>query len=105
MENKSRPDVLADRGQGILATLGRVDQTLKTHAQALTTAFTKIISGRSSEARGNGLKFVKRIVVSHPIKLFFQTGNASLSLSEKENKVDIETSQEHLQGCLAIIKY
>jgi ribosomal protein L28 len=97
--------VLVDRGQGILATLKKVDPTLKTHAQALTVAFTKRISARSSEARGNGLKFVRSIVTSHPFKLSFQTGNALLELSEKENLVNVKIVQETVRGCFAIIKY
>jgi len=97
--------VLADRGQGILATLKRVDSTLKTHAQALTTAFTKTISARSLEARGNGLKFVKSVVTSHPFKLSFQTGNALLELSEKENLVNVKVVQETIRGCFVIIGY
>ncbi len=100
-----REIVLADRGRGILTTLERVDPTLKTHTQALTVAFTKIISGRSLEARGNGLKFVKRIVTTHPLKLSFQTGNALLELSKKENKVNVKIVQENIRGCFVIIKY
>jgi len=97
--------VLADRGQGILATLKRVDSELKTHAQALTTAFTKTISGRPLEARGNGLKFVKSIVTSHPFKLSFQTGDALLKLSEKESLVNVKTVQKTVRGCFVIIEY
>lgn len=101
----SKKIVLADRGQGILATLKRVDLTLKTHAQALTTAFTKTISARSSEARGNGLKFVKSIVTSQPLKLSFQTGNALLELSENENLVNVKVVQETVRGCFVVIEY
>ena len=101
----SKKVVLADRGQGILTTLKRVDSTLKTHAQALTTAFTKTISARPLESRGNGLKFVKSIVTSHPFKLSFQTGNALLELSKKENLVNVKVAQETLRGCFVIIEY
>ncbi len=97
--------VLADRGQGVLTTLKRVDSTLITHSQALTVAFTKIISARPSEARGNGLKFVKSIVTSHPLRLSFQTGNALLELSEKENLVNVKVVKETVRGCFVIIGY
>jgi len=97
--------VLADRGQGILTTLKRVDSTLETHAQALTAAFTKRISARPLEARGNGLKFVKAIVTSHPFKLSFQTGNALLELSEKENLVNVQVVPETVRGCFVVIEY
>ncbi len=101
----NRKIALADRGQGILATLKRVDPTLKTHAQALTVAFTKTISARPTEARGNGLKFVRNIVTSNPFKLSFQTGNALLELSEKENLVKVKVVKETVRGCFAIIEY
>lgn len=100
-----REIVLADRGRGILATLGRVDTTLETHKQALTIAFTKTISGRSPEVRGNGLKFVKNIVTSHPFELSFQTGNALLELSERKDRVNVKVVQETVCGCFAIIKF
>lgn len=54
--------VVADRGQGILATLKDVKPDLKDDREALRVAFTEAISGRSPEHRGNGLKFVERIV-------------------------------------------
>jgi len=101
----SKKIALADRGQGVLSTLKRVDSTLKTHAQALTTAFTKTISARPLEARGNGLKFVKSIVTSHQFKLSFQTGNALLELSEKKNLVNVKVVQKTVRGCFVIIEY
>ena len=59
--------VLADRGLGILATLKRVKPELITDGEALRVAFTEVISGRSPESRGNGLKFVRKIVSENPI--------------------------------------
>lgn len=56
---------LADRGQGILASLHRVDAALKTHQTALEAAFERQLSGRAPEQRGNGLKFVRRIINGH----------------------------------------
>ena len=101
----NRKIALADRGQGILSTLGRVDPALKTHAQALIVAFTKTISARPTEARGNGLKFVRNVVTSNPFKLSFQTGNALLELSEKENLAKVKVVEETIRGCFAIIEY
>ena len=46
--------VLADRGQGIMATLKRVYPDIKNNKEALKTAFTKTVSGRFPEKRGNG---------------------------------------------------
>jgi len=67
-------------------------------------AFTEIISGRSPESRGNGLKFVKKIVTNSKMKLFFQTGNAKIRLKNKpEFKVD--RAKGPVVGCLAKIEF
>jgi len=62
--------VLADRGQGILSTLKKVKPELTNYQDALRTAFTEIISGRAPEYRGNGLKFVRDVVIENKISLF-----------------------------------
>lgn len=97
--------VLADRGQGILKTLLRVKPQLENDEQALMTAFTEIISGRAPEERGNGLKFVKKIVPLAHISLFFQTGNATLHLTEKDTTISISKTKRDFRGCLALIKF
>ncbi len=97
--------VLVDRGQGILATLKRVRPNLKNHQQALRMAFTKVISGRAPEYRGNGLKFVKKAVFSSKISLFFQTGNACLKIEKRDSNLRIQESNINLRGCLALIKF
>ncbi|MFA5975247.1 MAG: winged helix-turn-helix domain-containing protein [Elusimicrobiota bacterium] len=50
---------ITDRGQGIFQSLIKVYPTLANEQDALNAAFETIISGRSPERRGNGLKFVK----------------------------------------------
>lgn len=50
---------LADRGQGIFQSLVRVHTTLADDQEAIKMAFETVISGRSPEKRGNGLKFVR----------------------------------------------
>ena len=54
--------LIADRGQGVRASLERVDASIHTDQEALDAAFSKVLSGRSPEKRGNGLKFVKQVV-------------------------------------------
>ena len=54
---------IADRGQGVLRSLSRVDPALKDEQTALLAAFERNISGRAPEKRGNGLKFVRNIIV------------------------------------------
>ena len=97
--------VLADRGLGILATLKRVKPELNTDEEALRVAFTEIVSGRAPENRGNGLKFVRKIVAENPINLLFLTGNAKLTLTKDSNGLDIEVSPEPFRGCLAVISF
>ena len=97
--------VLADRGLGILATLKRVKPELNTDEEALKVAFTEILSGRAPESRGNGLKFVRKIVAENPIGLLFQTGNAELALTKDSDALDLRPSQEPFRGCLALITF
>lgn len=97
--------VLADRGQGILITLKRVRPKLTNHQDALEVAFTEIISGRAPEYRGNGLKFVREVVINNEISLFFQTGNAWLKIKKGDFDLKIKKSTINLRGCLALIKF
>lgn len=92
--------VLADRGQGILATLKEVKPELENDSQALKTAFTERISGRTPERRGNGLKFVKENVEATKMRLAFFSGNAKMALNDK---MEIEEIEKKVRGCLAIL--
>jgi len=102
--NKGRI-VLADRGQGILKTLKKVKSNLSTHQKALEVAFNEIISGRAPEYRGNGLKFVRNVVAENNIILIFQTGNAKLKIDKSKIDLNVKQTNNHLQGCLALIKF
>ena len=97
--------VLADRGQGILVTLRNVEPGLANHQDALYVAFTKIISGRAPESRGNGLKFVRDVVMNNKINLFFQTGNAYFEIKNQDPNLKIRKSSVNFRGCLALIKF
>lgn len=97
--------VLADRGLGVLATLKRVKPELNTDDEALRVAFTEILSGRSPESRGNGLKFVRKIVAENPIGLLFQSGNAELTLAKDSDALNMNISSEPFRGCLALITF
>lgn len=93
--------ILADRGQGILATLKKVKPELKNDSAALKTAFTERISGRAPERRGNGLKFVKENIESQKMHLLFISGNAKAELNDK---MGIKETESTVKGCLAILK-
>jgi hypothetical protein len=104
--NTDRKEIaLSDRGQGILKTLQRVKKELVTEAEALRVAFTEIISGRSPEARGNGLKFVRNVIMENDLSLLFQTGDAELELTKGDTSLNIKKADKYIQGCLAVIKF
>ncbi len=97
--------VLADRGMGILETLKRVVPSLDNHQQALETAFTETISGRAPENRGNGLKYVRKVVAENSINLLFQTGDAELRLNGGSFNLKITKLTHVFRGCLALISF
>lgn len=66
-------------------------------------AFTKTVSGRSPEKRGNGLKFVLKVVQEKGWKLEFYSGNGLFYVDRGSFKV--EKSIMQIDGCLAIISY
>lgn len=102
---KQRNDTLiliADRGQGLKATLGRILPEISSDLEAIKIAFTKVISGRSPEQRGNGLKFVTKIIQKNHWELFFQSGHASAVI--QDTVLSFENSANCIFGCLAIIK-
>jgi len=100
-----RKIVLADRGQGILKTLKKVKPELNNHLDALKTGFTEIISGRSPESRGNGLKYVREVITNNDINLFFQTGDAELKIKKGDSDLNIKKSSISFHGCLALIQF
>ncbi len=101
-----RKIILADRGQGILKTLQRIKKELANDTQALQVAFTEVISGRSPERRGNGLKYVRGIIERNDsMKLYFHSGDAVLNLMRKTNELNITQTTDSLRGCLVIIEY
>lgn len=98
--------VLADRGQGVLHSLKRVRPNLNNDEEALKVAFTEVVTGRAPEQRGNGLKYVRRIITGNEMELFFQTGSAQLKLKKGEKEVMIEKCNNiFVRGCLVYIKF
>ncbi len=99
----AREIILADRGQGILSTIKRVLPGTSTDREALRVAFTEIISGRAPEQRGNGLKFVKKIIEENNLSLQFYSGMAKVEIMN--NKFTVNDSDKIIPGSLAIIKF
>lgn len=93
---------LADKGRGVLQTLTRVLPDLEGDGEALKAAFTKKISGRAPENRGNGLKFVRASVSDTGMNLRFFSGNAQAILN---GGMDISRNdRESIPGCLALLE-
>ncbi|MFH1898987.1 MAG: hypothetical protein ABIJ82_00735, partial [Patescibacteria group bacterium] len=103
-DTNKRQIALADRGQGILRTLKRVID-IKNDEDALRIAFTEVISGRSPEARGNGLKFVLEVVLNRAIELDFYSGNAKVSITNEVKELKISKTDLYYSGCLALIRF
>ncbi len=104
-DKRRRKIVLADRGQGVLVTISRVRPSLQTHAKALKVVFTEVLTGRAPEHRGNGLKFVRKIVTSNAFSLKFKTGNALLELGKGDENLNITETKKSITGCLAILSF
>lgn len=95
--------VIADRGQGIRKSLIRVVPGLADDLSAIKTAFEKVVSGRSPEHRGNGLKFVFKAVKDNGWYMHFQSGDGTIEInggSERYFK-----AEQSIIGCVAVIDY
>jgi len=98
--------VLADRGRGVKATLQHVRPDLENDRDALRVAFTEIVSGRSPEKRGNGLKVVRSVAEDTEIGLLFRSGTATVTIpSESGKKMRIKTSDRNIRGTYAVILF
>lgn len=100
---------IADRGQGILGSLQRVEQSLKTHRDALITAVTKEISGRAPERRGHGLKFIIASLNDGMAgaRFILHTGDARLDITApadpKAIAYNVNTADTAVNGTYAML--
>lgn len=94
--------IIADRGLGVLNTLKKAKSDLGSDKEALELAFTKKISSRVLENRGNGLKFVKNNVIERNLVLEFYSGNAHAHIN---HGIKIDDSKNYINGCIAILNF
>lgn len=94
--------VIADRGQGVRKTLSRVVPDLANDKDALKVAFTKVISGRSPERRGNGLKFVREVVQGQKWSLEFYSGMGK-AIMQKGSEIEFSDGDRDIKGAIAYI--
>lgn len=103
-DEKKQIIVLADRGQGIFNTISHVMPKVKDDKEALLIAFTKHISGRSPEKRGNGLKFVSQILKDKKWTLLFDSGRAELII-DSIGKINVLDVKRNIKGCFTVLRY
>lgn len=103
-DEQKRVVVIADRGQGVKKTISRVLPDIRDDATALFTAFTKTVSGRAPENRGNGLKFVARVIREQRWSLTFISGKAQLLLMPGYDII-VKPSTDTIHGCFTVIHY
>ena len=94
---------MADYGKGVRQSLLFVLPSIASDVEAVEIAFTKRISGRSPEQRGNGLKFVSEAIRENNWHLYFQSGFGSCSIDESGIQFFEKTFP--VIGCLAIIDF
>ncbi|MDQ1284116.1 MAG: hypothetical protein QG620_464 [Patescibacteria group bacterium] len=94
--------VIADRGIGVLDSLRKALPDLKDAKEALEIAFTKKISSRVLENRGNGLKFIRGNVSEKNLTLEFLSGNARADIN---HEMKIGEASQSISGCLAVLKF
>jgi hypothetical protein len=95
--------VLADYGKGVRQSLLFVLPSIASDVEAVEIAFTRRISGRSPEQRGNGLKFVSEAIQQNNWHLCFQSGFGSCSVDG--NGIQFSERAIAVIGCLAIIDF
>lgn len=100
IEKNSVRILIADRGQGVLASLRQVLPNLNDPIEALKKAFTEIITGRAPEKRGNGLKFVIRSLqkISNVESFVFISDSAKLSFNGLIDVLNIDLHLEKIES-------
>jgi hypothetical protein len=78
-------------------------QETNKYLEAVQTAFTKRISGRSPEQRGNGLKFVSEAIQENKWHLYFQSGSGSCFIDRQG--INFSEKTPSITGCLAILDF
>jgi hypothetical protein len=100
---KQKYTVLADYGMGVRQSLLSVLPLINSDFEAVKLAFTKRISGRSPEQRGNGLKFVSETIWQNHWHLYFQSGSGVCSIDGY--KIEFSEKAPLVTGCLAILDF
>lgn len=103
IDTEARFVIIADRGRGVRATLQNIRPDIDSDLSALRVAFTEVISGRSPEQRGNGLKFVRNSILNLKLNFKFYSGNAVYSIVDKND--NFNQTENNIRGTLALISF
>jgi sensor histidine kinase regulating citrate/malate metabolism len=95
---------IADRGQGIVASLNKALRSALPAQEILKKAFEERISGRAPEKRGNGLKFVLRHLGNNQGSLLCCSQGAMYSFGQP-NKGIITSELPHEFGTLIYLEW
>lgn len=100
-ESSSDYIYLCDFGAGLKATLSKAISDVIDDKIAIETAFTKPVSGRAPELRGNGLKFTISSVVENNWNLYYHSGNAICNADGKGYSFGLSDFRH--DGCFCIL--
>ncbi|MDR2429206.1 MAG: hypothetical protein LBD62_05300 [Candidatus Margulisbacteria bacterium] len=95
--------IFLDCGKGVRKTLSSVVPNIASDKNALQIAFTERVSGRSPEKRGNGLKFVAKVMTAQKWDLYFQSGTGFCEITN--GNMSFGNTASPVFGCLALLKY
>lgn len=82
--------IICDRGRGIKQSLSSVYQLTNEDKNYISIAFSKIITGRAPEKRGNGLKFVKSSILKCNVGLSCKSGDEFIHFGKSEDDFSLE---------------
>ena len=92
---------LCDFGAGLKTTLSKIISEITDDKAAIEVAFTKPVSGRAPELRGNGLKFTISSIVENNWSLHYHSGNAICNADG--NGYSFDLSDYNHNGCFCIL--
>ncbi len=97
--------LICDRGRGIAQSLSAVYSLAKNDKDYISIAFSKVITGRAPEKRGNGLKFVKKNILSCDLGLFCKSSDESFHLGKPLDEFarQLQNSNRKNDGVLTYI--
>lgn len=82
--------IICDRGRGIKQSLSSVYHLTKEDKNYISIAFTKIITGRAPEKRGNGLKFVRSNVLKCNLGLTCKSEGELIHFGKPKDQFSLE---------------